>query len=135
MIPLPGWWRIRARSMKADMGWVVSTFISQRGAVSKEKERLRRSRRKACRKRPALIGCDSPLRFAARFSSRRLPGASLPELLQIRLIAAKNVALCLLDIGNAYRVSGARLRAFAVATILPKSPVAPRRRCAWLVVI
>ncbi len=83
----------------------------------------------------ALIGRDSPLRFAARFSSRRLPGASLPKLLQVRLIPAKNVALRLLNIGNAYRVSGARPSAPAVATILPKRPVTPRRRGAWLVAI
>src|SRR4029077_19967556 len=79
-------------------------------------------------KRRALIGRDSPLRFAARFSSRRLPSASLPELLQIRLIAAKNVALRLLNIGNTDRVNGARPSAFAVATMLPERPVAPRRR-------
>src|SRR5438552_11530034 len=85
--------------------------------------------------RRSLIGRDSPIRCGTRLSSSWIPSTSLPEFFQVRLIAAKNVALRLLDIGNAYRVSGAWLRAFAVATILPKSPVAPRRRCAWLVVI
>src|SRR5438034_9803570 len=78
------------------------------------------------------LGRDRSFRFAARLSSRGLPGALLPEILQIRLIPAENVALRPFNIGHTYGVSRAREAAFTVATVLPESPVVPRRRCARL---
>src|SRR6266487_5059959 len=46
--------RLPARITKADIGSAVLQFISQRSAASKKKERLRRSRQRACRKSPGL---------------------------------------------------------------------------------
>src|SRR5581483_2262282 len=82
-----------------------------------------------------LIGSDRRLGFAAGFASRRIPGSPLPELFQIRLTAAENVPLRLLNIGDAYWIGGPRSRAFAVATILPERPIAPRRGWTRLVTI
>src|SRR5436190_23856444 len=43
-----------ARITRADIGSAVLRFTSPRSAASKKKERLRRSRRRACRKTPRL---------------------------------------------------------------------------------
>src|SRR5437763_16841093 len=115
---------------KADIGSAASRFISERGGAFEKKDCRQRSRRRERRKIPlvkvgALVRRNSPLSFAARSTSRRLPGASLPELLQVRLIPAKNVAVVLSDIRNAYRVSDARLGVSAITAILPQIPVSP----------
>src|SRR6186713_935436 len=46
--------RLPARITKADIGSAVLQFILQRSAASKKKKRLRRSRQRACQKRPGL---------------------------------------------------------------------------------
>src|SRR4029453_17895461 len=48
------WQRVTVRITKADTGSAVLRFTSQRGAVSKKKERQGRSGRRARRKRRAL---------------------------------------------------------------------------------
>src|ERR1043166_455788 len=66
--------------------------------------------------------------FLARRSSRRIPGASLPEVYQVASAASKNIELCLPNIGNAYRVSRAWKTTLAITAVLPKRPVVPWRR-------
>src|SRR5213080_845990 len=81
------------------------------------------------------ICSQTPLRFAARLSSSGLPGASLPEIFQCSSGPAENVEFRLPNVGHTRPISRARKTAFAVATVLPESPVAPRRRSTRLVMI
>ena len=100
------WQRLQARITKADIGLAVLQFISQRSAGSKKKERLgRRSPSAAHRKAQSpdvslQFGCESRLAPAARLSTIRLPRASLPELLQVRLIPPENIAFRLFYVGD-----------------------------------
>src|SRR5438132_13028356 len=81
------------------------------------------------------ICSHTPLRFAARLSSSGLPGASLPEIFQCSSGPAENVEFRLPNVGHTRPINRARKTAFAVATVLPESPVAPRRRSKRLVMI
>src|SRR5437899_11825578 len=74
------------------------------------------------------LGRDRSFRFAARRSSRGVPGASLPEVFQVASAASKNVEFCFSNIGNTYGVSRTRQAAFTVSAVLPQSPGLARRR-------
>src|SRR6266700_5870541 len=79
------------------------------------------------------ICSQTPLRFAASLSSSGLPGASLPEIFQRSSGPAENVEFRLPNVGHTRPINRARKTAFAVATVLPESPVATRRRSTRLV--
>src|SRR5207245_11137974 len=69
---------------------------------------------------------ERSLRFAARFFSG-LPGVFLPEVFQRSPAPAKNIAFGFDDVRHAFRISGARKSAAAIAAVLPHIPGAPWR--------
>src|SRR5262249_914023 len=56
-------------------------------------------------------------------------------ILQIRRASAENVSFGFPNVGNTYRISGARKSAFTIAAVLPEGPVTPRRCGARLIMI
>src|SRR5205823_3570432 len=83
---------------------------------------------------PAYPQSDSaPLRGEAFLL--RAASASLPEIFQCSSGPAENVEFRLPNVGHTRPISRARKTAFAVATVLPESPVAPWRRSTRLVMI
>src|ERR1700730_5023116 len=81
------------------------------------------------------LSCQRTFRSATRLSPCGLPCASLPEILQVRLGTAENISFRLSNVGHTYWISRAGKAAFAVAAVLPESPVAPGSRCARLLMI
>src|SRR5207249_12069085 len=68
-----------------------------------------------------------PSWFVQAFFLSGAPGAFLPENLQRSSGPVENIAFRPDDVGHALRITRTRKTAFAIAGVLPKMPVTPRR--------